>query len=54
MATSRYGEDYYRHERDYDAWERRFDARWAQLMRSRRGFAWGAFFFGLFVGAVIF
>ncbi|MEO1014330.1 MAG: hypothetical protein AAFX08_03995 [Pseudomonadota bacterium] len=52
MTTSRYGDDYrydrYERARD-DYWERR----WARVMRSRQGFAWGAFFLGFLAGAII-
>ena len=41
---------YYRYDdRDLD-WETRF----ARACRGRTGFAWGAFFVGFFLGAVIF
>lgn len=52
MTTSRYGDDRFSaRDRAYDDyWERR----WARVMRSRDGFAWGAFFIGVIAGAIIF
>ena len=42
MSYSRY--------RDDDYW----DARLRRVMRSREGFAWGAFFIGFILGGIIF
>ncbi len=47
MSYSRY--DDAERERDRD-WERRF----ARSLRGREGFAWGAFFVGFVLGAIIF
>ncbi|MEM6413944.1 MAG: hypothetical protein AAF720_04735 [Pseudomonadota bacterium] len=49
MNTERY--DY----REDDFWYRRWrELRADSAWRGKRGFAWGAFFFGVVVGAIVF
>lgn len=40
--------------RYYDDPETRWERRLGRVMRSREGFAWGAFLLGFFIGALIF